>query len=77
MIDDATMTALIRDAFPDAAVRIHDTTGTMDHFEVLIRSNAFAGKSLLDRHRMVERALKTARDDGRIHALTIRTDLPE
>jgi stress-induced morphogen len=49
----------------------------MDHFEVFIRSNAFAGKSLLDRHRMVERALKTARDDGRIHALTIRTDLPE
>ena len=49
----------------------------MDHFDVLIRSNAFAGKSLLDRHRMVEQALKPARADGRIHALAIRTELLE
>ncbi len=77
MIDDASMTALIRETFPDAQVRIHDLTGTMDHFEVLIRSSAFAGKSLMDRHRLVEKALKQARDDGRIHALAIRTDLPE
>ena len=77
MIDDASMTALIREALPDAQVRIHDLTGTMDHFEVLVRSSAFAGKSLMDRHRLVEKALKQARDDGRIHALAIRTDLPE
>jgi stress-induced morphogen len=31
----------------------------------------------MDRHRLVEKALKQARDDGRIHALAIRTDLPE
>ena len=77
MIDDASMTALIRESLPDAQVRIHDMTGTMDHFEVLVRSNAFAGKSLMDRHRLVEKALKQARDDGRIHALAISTDLPE
>lgn len=77
MIDDAAMTALIRSALPDAEVRIHDLTGTMDHFEVFIRSSAFAGKSPLDRHRMVERALKPARDDGRIHALAIRTEVRE
>jgi stress-induced morphogen len=77
MIDDASMTALIRETLPDAQVRIHDMTGTMDHFEVLVRSSAFTGKSLMDRHRLVEKALKQARDDGRIHALAIRTDLPE
>jgi stress-induced morphogen len=77
MIDDASMTALIRKTLPDAQVRIHDMTGTMDHFEVLVRSSAFTGKSLMDRHRLVEKALKQARDDGRIHALAIRTDLPE
>ena len=69
MIDDASLTALIRETLPDAQVRIADLTGTMDHFEVLVRSNAFEGKSLMDRHRLVERALKPARDDGRIHAL--------
>jgi stress-induced morphogen len=77
MIDDAAMTALIRESFPDAQVQIWDLTGTMDHFQVLVRSSAFAGKSLMDRHRLVEKALKQARDDGRIHALAIRTDLPE
>jgi stress-induced morphogen len=77
MIDNASMTALIRATFPDAEVEIWDRTGTMDHFDVLIRSKLFAGKSLLDRHRMVERALAEARADGRIHALAIRTELLE
>lgn len=71
------MVALIRDTLPDADVRVWDRTGTMDHFDVLVRSNAFTGKSLMDRHRLVEKALKPARDDGRIHALAIRTDLLE
>ncbi len=77
MIEEQTMVALIRTTMPDAQVDVLDRTGTMDHFDVLIRSNAFAGKSLLDRHRMVEKALKPARDDGRIHALAIRTELLE
>jgi stress-induced morphogen len=77
MIDDESMVALIRATIPDAQVQIWDRTGTMDHFDVLIRSSAFAGKSLLDRHRLVEKAVKPARDDGRIHALAIRTDLLE
>jgi stress-induced morphogen len=74
VIDEASMTGLIRTAMPDAEVQIWDRTGTMDHFDVLVRSRAFAGKSLMDRHRMVETALKPARDDGRIHALAIRTE---
>jgi stress-induced morphogen len=44
---------------------------------VFVRSKAFAGVSPLDRHRMVEKALAPARADGRIHALQIRTALPE
>jgi stress-induced morphogen len=31
----------------------------------------------MDRHRMVESALAEARADGRIHAMSIRTDVPE
>lgn len=77
MIDDATVAALLREVMPDAQVRVWDLTGTKDHLEVLVRTKAFAGKSPLDRHRMVERALAGARADGRIHALQIRTELPE
>ena len=77
MIDEATLTGMIRSAFPDAQVQIWDRTGTMDHFDVLVRSSGFAPLSPLDRHRMVERALAPARADGRIHALQIRTATPE
>jgi len=77
MIETDAMVALIRRTIPDAEVRVFDLTGTKDHFNVLVRSKAFAGVSPLDRHRMVERALAEARADGRIHAMSIRTELLE
>jgi stress-induced morphogen len=77
MIDNQTMTALVRQTMPDAEVQIVDLTGTMDHFNVFVRSKAFAGVPLMDRHRMVEGALAQARADGRIHAMSIRTEVLE
>ncbi len=77
MIDNETLTALVRRALPDADVHIVDLTGTMDHFNVFVRSRAFAGVALMDRHRMVEGALAEARADGRIHAMSIRTEVLE
>ena len=77
MIEEPELVTLIRATLPDAAVQVWDRTGTLDHFDVLVRSSAFAGKTLLDRHRMVEQAVKPAREDGRIHALAIRTELLE
>ena len=74
---DQQITAMLRQTMPDAEVRVFDMTGTMDHLEVFVRSKAFAGIAPLDRHRMVERALAPARADGRIHALQIRTAIPE
>ena len=71
------MLALLRHTMPDAELESTDLTGTMDHWRVRVRSRAFAGKSLLERHRMVEAALAQARGDGRIHALEIRTDVLE
>jgi stress-induced morphogen len=77
MIHNDEMIGLIRRAMPDAEVQIADLTGTRDHFDVLVRSKAFAGVTLLDRHRMVEKALAEARADGRIHAMSIRTEVLE
>ncbi len=77
MIDDHTMTDLIRRRFPDAQVEIYDMTGTMDHLSVLVRSEAFRNVPLMDRHRMVEAAVKEARDDGRLHAMSLRTEILE
>jgi len=71
------MRALIRRSLPDAQVEIVDLTGTHDHFAVLVRSKAFSGIPLMDRHRMVEGAVADARADGRIHAMSIRTEILE
>ena len=77
MITESEFAALIRRSIPDADVRIVDRTGTMDHFDVFVRSSAFGGKSLLDRHRMVEAAAAPARADGRVHAMAITTEQAE
>lgn len=45
------------------------------HFAVLIVSQHFSGKSLLDRHRMVYRALQSAMETE-IHALSIKAFAP-
>jgi len=56
---------------PDAAVTMTDRTGTLDHLKVVVVSEAFRGKNLLDRHRMIYQALDAPLKDGRIHALEL------
>lgn len=77
MIDEASITDLIRKKIPDAVVRVTDMTGTMDHYDIRVFSAAFKDVPLLDAHRMVSGALREAHADGRIHAMQIKTDVPE
>jgi stress-induced morphogen len=65
------LTDYIRMSMPDAVVTVTDRTGTMDHLKVLIVSDAFQGKNLLDRHRLIYQALDAPLKDGRIHALEL------
>ncbi|MGE3977138.1 MAG: BolA/IbaG family iron-sulfur metabolism protein [Nitrospira sp.] len=75
MITPDVLTDYIRKSLPDAVVTVTDRTGTMDHLKVVIVSEGFHGKNLLDRHRMIYQALDVPMKDGRIHALelTVRT----
>jgi stress-induced morphogen len=77
MIEDAALTDLIRAQLPDADVRIFDRTGTMDHFNVTVSSFAFKGKTLIEQHQLVYAALKAALKDGRVHAVELKTIVPE
>ncbi|HET9391984.1 MAG TPA: BolA family protein [Candidatus Rubrimentiphilum sp.] len=77
MIDNASLAQLIRTELPDAHVEIVDRTGTMDHFNVTVRSGGFAGKTLIEQHQIVYGALKPALKDGRVHAVELKTLLPE
>jgi stress-induced morphogen len=73
MIDNSSLTALIRAQIPDAQVDIVDRTGTMDHFNVTVRSREFEGKTLIEQHQLVYGALKGALKDGRVHAVELKT----
>lgn len=76
MITPDVLTDYIRKTLPDAVVTVTDRTGTMNHLKVVIVSDGFQGKNLLDRHRMIYQALDVPMKDGRIHALelTARTN---
>ncbi len=70
MIEE-TLTA----ALPGAAIRVADTTGGGDHFEVEITAPQFEGLSRIEQHRLVYDSLGDA--VGReIHALALRTRTP-
>ena len=71
----AEITARIRVALPDAVVELKDLTGTSDHWQATIVSAAFEGKSLMQRHRLVNAALAEELK-GPIHALTMDVKTP-
>lgn len=63
---------LLREAFPDADLRIDDLAGDGDHYRAVIRSDAFQGKTRVAQHQMVYAALK-GRMGGELHALALET----
>ncbi len=64
-----TIRALLEAAFPGGQVDVLDRTGGGDHFHVTVASDAFDGVSLVEQHRMVNRALAAPLADGTIHEL--------
>jgi acid stress-induced BolA-like protein IbaG/YrbA len=67
---------MIEQGLPGAHVEVRDYTGGGDHFEALIVSQEFEGKSLVERHQAVYGALGDAMR-AQVHALTLKTLTPE
>jgi len=67
---------LIGKVIPDAEIQVRDTTGGGDHYEAVVVSSVFSGKTKVNRHRMVYGALQDAMVQ-RIHALALTTLTPE
>lgn len=57
-------------------VTVRDLTGTKDHYEATIVSPDFEGKSLIEQHQLVYRALGELMA-GPVHALALKTYTPE
>jgi stress-induced morphogen len=68
--------ARILAALPGAEVEVSDLTGTNDHYEARVAAPQFAGKTRLEQHQMVYRALGDAMK-SEIHALALRTSPKE
>jgi stress-induced morphogen len=76
MMEPKEVERLLLQAFPDAEIDLVDLTGTQDHYQARIVSELFAGRSLIEQHQLVYRALGEAMK-GPIHALALKTYTPD
>lgn len=74
-MDADAIEKLIRAGIPGAEVRIEDLRGDGDHYAAIVTSDAFAGKTRIAQHRMVQEALG-GRLGTELHALQIHTRTP-
>jgi len=63
----------LKAAFPDARMELKDTTGTDDHWELTIASDAFKGLSRVKQHQAIYKPLRELIDSNQVHALKINT----
>ncbi len=76
MIEPETLRAHLSAAFPSAErIELSDLTGTKDHYQALIVDAVFVGKSRIEQHKLVYKALG-ALMDGPVHALALETRVP-
>jgi stress-induced morphogen len=74
-MDAGEIERMIREAIPEADVRIEDLRGDGDHYAAYVTSPAFKGMSRVQQHQMVYRALQ-GRMGGELHALALQTSAP-
>jgi stress-induced morphogen len=75
-MDANDIETLIKSAIPDARVVIRDLAGDGDHYAAEVVSESFRGKSRVQQHQMVYRALE-GRMGGVLHALALQTGVPD
>ena len=73
MIEREVVEQRLRAAFPDASrIEVEDLTGTKDHYKAVVVSQAFSGKTRVEQHQLVYRALGELMA-GPVHALALET----
>ena len=63
---------LIKKAIPDAEINIQDLAGDENHYSATIKSKIFTGKSKIEQHKLVYKALN-GKMGNELHALAINT----
>lgn len=75
-MDAALIKELIETGIEDVQVEIVDLRGDGDHYAAHVCSPAFVGKSRVQQHQMVYKALQ-GRMGNELHALAIQTSTPD
>ncbi|HEX4355166.1 MAG TPA: BolA/IbaG family iron-sulfur metabolism protein [Polyangiales bacterium] len=76
MIEPQALKQKLEEAFPTAAlIELEDLTGTRDHYRAVIVDAAFSGKTRIEQHKLVYRALGVLMN-GPVHALALETRAP-
>ena len=75
-MDPQSIERMIKEALPDASVRIDDLRGDGDHYAAHVTSAAFKGLSRVQQHQLVYRALQ-GRMGNELHALALQTAVAE
>ena len=76
MVEPQVLEQRLREAFPDAeTIEVKDLTGTKDHYQAVIVSSAFSGKTRIEQHQLVYGALGELMA-GPVHALALETRVP-
>lgn len=65
----------LKNTYPDANIEVLDLTGTSDHWEVSVESEAFKGLNRIQQHQHVMAAFGPELKTGEVHALSIRTKI--
>lgn len=71
------MKARIETLAPGTQAQLIDLTGTQDHWQAIIVSPAFAGRSLVEQHKLVFALFKSEVESNEVHALTLKTYTPD
>ena len=63
---------LIKKAMPDAEIVIKDLAGDDNHYSATIKSKLFSGKTKIEQHKLVYKALN-GKMGNELHALELNT----
>ena len=64
--------SLIKEAIPDAEISIQDLVGDDNHYSATIKSKIFIGKSKIEQHKLIYKALR-GKMGNELHALSLNT----
>jgi stress-induced morphogen len=77
MLTPAAIHDRISAALPGAEVTVTDLTGGGDHFEATVVAQVFSGKTMIEQHQLVYASVRDWLATGELHALKLKTKVPE